>query len=400
MARRRAGSRRHDRDFGLPRDAIALHYVEDVRSRLVLLDLDGQAASDEWRCRHPARSKPERDARRPHRAHVQLVLLPAGAVPLRRAQARADARISGRARSRHRGVHARSAERAFRGRHTDQRLLRAQGRAASRQGEPRARCTATAASMSRSCRSSRAARSTSSSAAASTRSPTCVAAASAARPGTAPACSRTSRTCSRTSSGGYAGPRRGEIATRAIAITGGSNGGLLVGALLTRAPDAFRAAAAYVGLYDMLRYTLFPPARALDQRVRRPAATRSRALSIRLLAVSPRAAGTHYPAVLIETADHDTRVHYAHSTKFAARLQEAQAGPYPIYFYMEHEQGHGHGTPLRTLVRPLRPHVHVPRRRARDEEVATIKPPKASNVPDDQRNFGIGFGVIWRLQSA
>ena len=61
--------------------------------------------------------------------------------------------------------------------------------------------------------------------------------------------------------------------------------------------------------------------------------------------------GTRYPAVLIETADHDTRVHFAHSTKFAARLQEAQAAPNPIYFYMEQAQGHGHGTPLHELVR-------------------------------------------------
>jgi prolyl oligopeptidase len=136
-----------------------------------------------------------------------------------------------------------------------------------------------------------------------------------------------------------------------IAITGGSNGGLLMGALVTRAPSTFRAAAAYVGLYDMLRYTLFPPAELWTSEYgdpREPDAARY------LYDYSPYhhvQDGTRYPAVLVETADHDTRVHYAHSTKFAARLQEAQAAPYPIYFYMEHAQGHGHGTPLRELVR-------------------------------------------------
>jgi prolyl oligopeptidase len=136
-----------------------------------------------------------------------------------------------------------------------------------------------------------------------------------------------------------------------IAITGGSNGGLLVGALVTRAPATFRAAAAYVGLYDMLRYTLFPPAELWTSEYgdpHEPDAARY------LHAYSPYHQvqdGAHYPAVLVETADHDTRVHYAHSTKFAARLQDAQAAAQPIYFYMERAQGHGHGTPLHELVR-------------------------------------------------
>ena len=136
-----------------------------------------------------------------------------------------------------------------------------------------------------------------------------------------------------------------------IAITGGSNGGLLVGALVTRAPATFRAAAAYVGLYDMLRYTLFPPAELWTSEYgdpHEPEAARY------LYAYSPYhhvQGGERYPAVLVETADHDTRVHYAHSTKFAARLQDAQTAPYPIYFYMERAQGHGHGTPLHELVR-------------------------------------------------
>jgi prolyl oligopeptidase len=135
-----------------------------------------------------------------------------------------------------------------------------------------------------------------------------------------------------------------------IAITGGSNGGLLVGALVTRAPQTFRAAAAYVGLYDMLRYAQFPPAQLWISELGDPA---DAVAAQYLHGYSPYhrvVDGTHYPAVLIETADHDTRVFWGHSTKFAARLQQAQAAAHPIYFHMEREQGHGRGTQLSDLV--------------------------------------------------
>lgn len=136
-----------------------------------------------------------------------------------------------------------------------------------------------------------------------------------------------------------------------IGIMGGSNGGLLVGALLTRAPERFGAAVASVGLYDMLRYPEFPPAELWLSEYgdpKEPEAARW------LAAYSPYhnvREGVRYPAALVETADHDTRVHWAHSTKFAARLQEAQAGPAPIYFHMERQQGHGRGTRQSDLVR-------------------------------------------------
>lgn len=135
-----------------------------------------------------------------------------------------------------------------------------------------------------------------------------------------------------------------------IAIIGGSNGGLLMGAAITRAPALFAAAVAQVGLYDMLRYPLFPPAALWITEYGDP---REAKAAQWLHAYSPYhrvVDGTHYPAVMIETADRDTRVHWAHSTKLTARLQEAQAGSRPIYFYMEHEQGHGSGTRLRDLV--------------------------------------------------
>lgn len=136
-----------------------------------------------------------------------------------------------------------------------------------------------------------------------------------------------------------------------IAITGGSNGGLLMGALLTRAPDAFAATATYVGLYDMLRYPKFPPAALWTSEYgdpNEPEAARY------LLAYSPYhnvKPGVDYPAALIETADHDTRVFWGHSTKFAARLQTATKGARPIHFYMERSVGHGRGTSLADLVK-------------------------------------------------
>ncbi len=136
-----------------------------------------------------------------------------------------------------------------------------------------------------------------------------------------------------------------------IAITGGSNGGLLMGAAITRAPATFRAVVADVGLYDMLRYPRFPPAALWITEYGDPAEPEAARW---LRAYSPYhnvQDGTAYPSVLVETADHDSRVYWGHSTKFAARLQQAQAGPSPIYFHMEKQQGHGRGTRLSDLVR-------------------------------------------------
>jgi prolyl oligopeptidase len=136
-----------------------------------------------------------------------------------------------------------------------------------------------------------------------------------------------------------------------IAITGGSNGGLLMGAMITRCPDAFGAAASYVGLYDMVRYHLFPPAELwITEYGSSEDATQFGWLS----GYSPYhrvREGVHYPSVLIETADHDTRVHWGHSTKFAARLQEASGEADPaIWFYRERDVGHGAGTPVSSMV--------------------------------------------------
>ena len=136
-----------------------------------------------------------------------------------------------------------------------------------------------------------------------------------------------------------------------IALTGGSNGGLLMGALITRAPGTFAAAAAYVGLYDMLRYPLFPPAALWTSEYGDPS---DPDMARYLASYSPYHQlhdRTAYPSVLVETADHDTRVNWAHSTKFAARLQGATSSDKPVYFYMARAIGHGRGTGIADLVK-------------------------------------------------
>lgn len=135
-----------------------------------------------------------------------------------------------------------------------------------------------------------------------------------------------------------------------IAITGGSNGGLLMGAMLTQCPDAFAAAVSSVGLYDMARYHLFPPAEIWIPEYGDPDEPEHMAW---LLAYSPYhnvRPGVSYPATLILTADSDTRVSWQHSTKFAAALQHAHSGARPILFWMQRGQGHGAGTGLSDLV--------------------------------------------------
>lgn len=135
-----------------------------------------------------------------------------------------------------------------------------------------------------------------------------------------------------------------------IAISGGSNGGLLMGAMLTRCPAAFAAATTYVGLYDMVRYDRFPPA---ELWVSEYGTAEDPEQFEWLHGYSPYhrvPVNTRFPATLVETADHDSRVFWGHSTKFAARLQEHQVGDAPILFYMVRAVGHGAGTRRSDLV--------------------------------------------------
>ena len=136
-----------------------------------------------------------------------------------------------------------------------------------------------------------------------------------------------------------------------LAIQGGSNGGLLVGACMTQRPELFGAALPAVGVMDMLRFDKFTIGWAWRSDYGSPGnADEFRALR----AYSPLHAlrpGVRYPPTLITTADHDDRVVPAHSFKFAARLQECQAkdGP-PVLIRIETRAGHGGNKPMTKVI--------------------------------------------------
>lgn len=143
----------------------------------------------------------------------------------------------------------------------------------------------------------------------------------------------------------------GHTAREKLALSGGSNGGLLVGAVMTQRPQLARAVLCDVGLLDMLRYDKFTIGRAWTPEY--GSAETSEAEFRTLFAYSPLhnvRAGVAYPATLISTADHDDRVFPAHSYKFAAALQAAQAGPEPILLYVQKNAGHGLGKPLTKII--------------------------------------------------
>jgi prolyl oligopeptidase len=132
--------------------------------------------------------------------------------------------------------------------------------------------------------------------------------------------------------------------TAKLAIRGESNGGLLMGAVLTQRPDLFGAVIAGVGVMDMLRFDQFGQGAGWTGEFGTPG---NAAEFPAIFAYSPLhhvRAGTRYPATLIVTGDHDTRVMPAHSFKFAATLQAAQAGPEPILLDIESSSGHGGGS--------------------------------------------------------
>ena len=132
-----------------------------------------------------------------------------------------------------------------------------------------------------------------------------------------------------------------------LAIRGGSNGGLLVGAVMTQRPDLVKVALPAVGVMDMLRYHTFTAGAgwAYDYGT----AEQSEEMFQYLKGYSPVhnvQADTRYPATLVTTADHDDRVVPAHSFKFAAELQSKQAGAAPALIRIETNAGHGAGTPV------------------------------------------------------
>jgi prolyl oligopeptidase len=145
---------------------------------------------------------------------------------------------------------------------------------------------------------------------------------------------------------GYTRPER-------LAAAGGSNGGLLVGAVLTQRPELFRAVLVQVPLLDMLRYHRFLIARLWIPEYGSPD---DPAQFLWLRAYSPYhhvREGVAYPAVLLATAESDTRVDPMHARKMAARLQAATSADRPILLRLEARAGHGAGKPLSKIVDEL-----------------------------------------------
>ena len=142
----------------------------------------------------------------------------------------------------------------------------------------------------------------------------------------------------------------GYTSTPKLAIGGGSNGGLLVGACLTQRPDLFGACLPAVGVLDMLRFQKFTIGWAWTSDY---GSADNPADFPYLYAYSPLhnlTPGTAYPATLVTTGDHDDRVVPAHSFKFAAALQAAQAGPAPTLIRIETRAGHGAGKPTAKVI--------------------------------------------------
>ena len=137
----------------------------------------------------------------------------------------------------------------------------------------------------------------------------------------------------------------GYTSRRKLAIQGGSNGGLLVGACMIQRPDLFAVCLPAVGVMDMLRFHKFTIGRFW---VGEYGSSDDPEMFRVLRAYSPYHTlreGVRYPATMVTTADHDDRVVPAHSFKFAARLQACQAGSAPVLIRIETAGGHGAGTP-------------------------------------------------------
>jgi len=138
-----------------------------------------------------------------------------------------------------------------------------------------------------------------------------------------------------------------------LAAAGGSNGGLLMGAVLTQRPDLFRAVVIQVPLLDMLRYHRFLIARLWIPEYGSP----EHPEQFRWLrAYSPYhhvVEGTPYPAVLLATAASDSRVDPMHARKMAARLQQATSSGRPVLLRLEAKAGHGAGKPLAKVLDEL-----------------------------------------------
>ncbi|MEG5162639.1 prolyl oligopeptidase family serine peptidase [Microcoleus sp. AT3-A2] len=138
-----------------------------------------------------------------------------------------------------------------------------------------------------------------------------------------------------------------------LAIAGGSNGGLLVGACMTQRPELFGAALPAVGVMDMLRFHKFTIGWAWTSEYGSPENPEEFSTIHGYSPLHNLKPGTAYPATMITTADHDDRVVPAHSFKFASALQETHAGEKPVLIRIETKAGHGGGKPTAKVIEEL-----------------------------------------------
>ena len=141
--------------------------------------------------------------------------------------------------------------------------------------------------------------------------------------------------------------------TPKLAIGGGSNGGLLVGACITQRPDLFGAALPAVGVMDMLRFQKFTIGWAWTADYGSSDNAEEFNALYKYSPLHNIKPGTKYPATMVTTADHDDRVVPAHSFKFAATMQAAQAGSQPILIRIETKAGHGAGKPTTKIIEEI-----------------------------------------------
>ncbi|HEX7754201.1 MAG TPA: prolyl oligopeptidase family serine peptidase, partial [Niabella sp.] len=135
-----------------------------------------------------------------------------------------------------------------------------------------------------------------------------------------------------------------------IAIRGGSNGGLLIGAVMTQRPDLFKVAIPQVGVMDMLRFQKFTVGWGWTVEYGSSDSAKYFPYLYRYSPYHNLKKGVAYPATLITTGDHDDRVVPAHSFKFAARLQEYNKGVNPVLIRIETNAGHGAGKPTSKVI--------------------------------------------------
>jgi prolyl oligopeptidase len=143
---------------------------------------------------------------------------------------------------------------------------------------------------------------------------------------------------------------QGYTSTPKLAISGASNGGLLIGAVMTQRPDLFGATLPAVGVMDMLRFHKFTIGWAWVTEYGSADSVQQFPYLYKYSPYHNITPGTKYPPTMVTTADHDDRVVPGHSFKFAARLQAAQAGPAPILIRIETKAGHGAGKPTSKII--------------------------------------------------